>query len=210
MVHFYLPGPLRRAFLFSTSCTRPQNLPLVFSFPWNDYTIKEKQIICSHDTAQLHFEPDIYSWQSQLLAMSASFINMHSESDRKRVWVSTRWSCEITALSFFFSPPMASCDPQPRHQLCIPFISAPRWKTRSSILPPSTRESFSANHRDYSGIHNQSTVPLGVLRSIVAVCRGSQEGSNYVCVCVCALRGSKSQDTLIASTPKRSLVLQNP
>lgn len=124
--------------------------------------------------------------------MSASFINMHSESDKNRVWVSTRRSCEITALLF---PPRW---PRVINRRATDFASlsfrAPRRETCPSISPPSVGERFSVNHQDQGGIHNQSTVPVVVLALDSWRVPRFPGGFNLR---ACALRGPKSQDTLI-------------
>lgn len=53
-------SPQARAFLFSTSCTRPQNLPSVLSFSCNDYTLKEIKETYNnivHSFNRLRFNP---------------------------------------------------------------------------------------------------------------------------------------------------------
>lgn len=111
--------------------------------------------------------------------MSAGLINMHSES----VWVCFHTSglrdhCDAD-FPFFFPwwPGVINSSATDSASLSFHLLVE---RLAPSILPPSTRERFSVNHLDYSGIHNQSTLPLAALCSVVGVCRGSQEGSNYV------------------------------
>lgn len=91
-----------------------------------------------------------------------------------------RWPCAINRRATDFAS--------------LSFCGSSSRETCSSISPPSVRERFSVNHQDQGGIHNQSTVPVVALALDSWRVPRFPGGFNLR---ACALRGPKSQDTLI-------------